>query len=73
MKKCTSPHPPLECIYASLSEDGTICNYVYYCDYQLPRDSRNQSYFITQQDDVCICVGIGNSGNRCTVCGKRKQ
>ena len=41
-KRCISPYPPLNCAYAGLSNEGTICDYDGYCDYQVPRDSRNQ-------------------------------
>jgi len=71
--RCVSPYPPLNCLYASLSEQGTICNYHQYCDYQVPRDSRNQPYFVMLQDDVCICSGESDSsGSRCVICGKKK-
>jgi len=48
------------------------CNYFGYCDYQCPKDSRGQPFFVMQQDDVCICAGGSNSGGRCVVCGKKK-
>ena len=40
-KNCTSNHP---CYYRTLGGAFYGCNYDGYCDFQLPRDSRMQSY-----------------------------
>jgi hypothetical protein len=41
-KICT--YSNLTCPFATLSSATIKCNYQNYCDYQLPRDSRNLNY-----------------------------
>jgi hypothetical protein len=53
MKKKICQISLLLCSYASLDEISYECNYDGYCDYQLPRDSREEE--ITLRERITDC------------------
>ena len=63
-----------ECRYRfqSTGSFGWGCNYVGYCDFQRPIDSRQQH--ITSSLGYCICNGKTlDTGGVCSVCGLPKE
>lgn len=75
MKTCNNVYG--QCIYRMMSS-GTFtgCDYIGYCDHQLPIDSRGQypAHSVgIPVIDLCSCGGqICSDGVTCNLCGKRK-
>jgi len=69
-KICTTEHP---CPHRTLGTTCYGCNYVGYCDFQLPRDSRMQPLLpVDNLFKRCICIPGELSDPNCPVHGVNK-